>query len=161
MTVPGASDVDDPGIVFTTSIRVTDVDHDDPRTQAESMLPWRRKSLVEGGESNKSKGPLKQDEFPSWIENRDYVTSYASPTHTLLKRIDNNTSKPRIHEIFTINESSIPSDSRASSVATSGNNSEQAQGSPVSMARVNMAFLDDENDKENDDKANNTKVYRL
>lgn len=125
------------------------------------MLPWRRKSLVEGNDQGRSKGPLKQDEFPSWIENKDYIPSYASPTNTLLRRIDTPNNKPRIYEIFTINESS-PNLSQL--VQQDNDYDEEGQ----STARVNMAFLNDEPhssnqgaNKDPDSGPKSLTVYRL
>ena len=57
---------------------------------AAAVLPWKR----ENGDSNK---PMKQSEFPSWINNKEYTSNY-SPYNTvnqgrqLTKRFCQNTS---------------------------------------------------------------------
>lgn len=55
-----------------------------------------------------STGPLKQEEFPPWINNKEYLIGYCSPTNTILRNIDlskQNTRMPTVHEIFSINGS--------------------------------------------------------
>jgi len=62
-------------------------------------------------------GVIRQREFPPWIENRDYVADYASPTTTLIERInllntDANPANaspsevhPSVYEIFQLDKS--------------------------------------------------------
>ena len=70
---------------------VYEVDEDDtPKTSAESTLPWRRDSSTNPPDSDMARGQeladydrssvaLKQEEFPPWITNKDYIPNYASP----------------------------------------------------------------------------------
>lgn len=99
---------------------VYEVDEDDaPKTSAESTLPWRRDSSTNPPDSDMARGQevadydrssvaLKQEEFPPWITNKDYIPNYASPTDTLLAEIDRKNSMqktPSVYEIFTIADS--------------------------------------------------------
>ena len=53
---------------------LTDSDEIDEAIQAKA-LPWRR--------DEKEQSPKAQEEFPPWINNKDYLP-YASPTNTLM-----------------------------------------------------------------------------
>jgi hypothetical protein len=56
---------------------ITDDSHITP-TATETVLPWKR-----GDEEDKCAFPVKQQEFPPWCSNKDYMT-YNSPSTTFL-----------------------------------------------------------------------------
>lgn len=123
-----------------------------PPTITEASLPWRRsphseehsacdhgidskECSTEGSPENHPPGLLRglsgcrQEEFPPWITNPEYITAYASPTETYLgavleQNISNQQPVPSIHEIFTIHESPSGA-SNTSSMATSAANQAQ------------------------------------
>lgn len=114
---------EDDGIIFVARSNVQGEDRieittssalETPTTTTEATLPWRRKSTIDplatvnaSGSSSSNSGPLKQSEFPSWIENKDYISNYSSPSNTILRRIDNPKyceKRPTVYEIFTITE---------------------------------------------------------
>lgn len=84
---------------------------DSPKTAVEAILPWRRNSSFgptanqENADDNTSM-VLKQEEFPPWITNKDYLpNNYASPTNTMLQALDRDRQNschkiPHVHEIF-------------------------------------------------------------
>lgn len=47
-------------------------------TAIESVLPWKR-----GDDSDEENGAVKQNEFPSWASNKEYL-AYSSPSATFL-----------------------------------------------------------------------------
>ncbi|XP_065577785.1 probable Na(+)/H(+) antiporter nhx-9 isoform X2 [Artemia franciscana] len=78
----GENNEDLDGITFTArGKRMSDVEEIDPEiatpTATETQLPWKR---------TEDDGPVKQQEFPTWITNKDY-TAYNSPTTTFLGSI--------------------------------------------------------------------------
>ncbi|XP_015784573.1 sodium/hydrogen exchanger 3-like isoform X1 [Tetranychus urticae] len=125
---------DDGGIIFVARPNNRDEEKIEiksiysPTTTTEATLPWRRKSTTDpvgamnsNGSSPSNSGPLKQSEFPSWIENKDYISNYASPTNTILRRIDDpnhNDKRPTVYEIFTITENIEDSGSARDEVDT-------------------------------------------
>ena len=101
---------------------------DAPRTAVEAILPWRRNSSFgpaanqENSEDNTSM-VLKQEEFPPWITNKDYLpNNYASPTNTMLEALDRDRQNschkiPHVHDIFQASGSTdAPEDSTDRSV---------------------------------------------
>ncbi|CAG2121542.1 unnamed protein product, partial [Medioppia subpectinata] len=121
------NDSEDGGIEFTArkvspdsslSKQSSDATATRASTTAESTLPWRRDSP-----SNPelfSAQVIRQEEFPPWIDNKDYLPQYASPTNTYLAKLSDqpksepsnrgsvspvNTRTPTVYEIFTIDES--------------------------------------------------------
>lgn len=108
-----SSDRKSPVVRRTSYVGETD---DAPKTSAESTLPWRRDSVTNQPDADMSRGQevseydrssmaLKQEEFPPWISNKEYIPNYASPTNTLLAEIDRKNSMqktPSVYEIFTI-----------------------------------------------------------
>jgi len=46
-------------------------------TATETMLPWKREDDYESGH------PIKQNEFPAWCSNKEYL-AYSSPSATFL-----------------------------------------------------------------------------
>jgi len=58
-------------------------EHEQPVT--EEVLPWKREGLVDDSQ--------RQREFPSWINNKDYV-HYSSPSNTLLGRASTHHDSP-------------------------------------------------------------------
>lgn len=133
-----------PGVRRTSYVGETD--EDAPKTSAESTLPWRRDSVTnnqpetdmsrgqELAEYDRSSMALRQEEFPPWISNKEYIPNYASPTNTLLAEIDRKNSMqktPSVYEIFTIadspaNASGNNQDDHDTNVASSGKSSEAA-----------------------------------
>lgn len=105
-------------------------------TVTESTLPWRRSTLKE---EQSTSVPLKQEEFPPWIDNKDYMPCYASPTNTFLGKLNesnnnndvtNNARFPTVYEIFTILESgeNAPG-SRSNSGSSDGGTNAKDSGS--------------------------------
>jgi len=108
-----------------------------PVTATESTLPWRRSSSKDESSSAQA---IRQEEFPPWIDNKDYVPYYASPTNTYLGKLDqtkgsgnlninnNQTQRtPTVYEIFTIvetGENPGRSDSGSSASSKDNNQSE-------------------------------------
>ncbi|KFM62764.1 hypothetical protein X975_15782, partial [Stegodyphus mimosarum] len=73
------------------------------KTLTELTLPWKRDvETGVGGYPDSANFVHRQQEFPSWIENRDYLI-HGSPTNTLLSRLGNaskRVSAPAVFEIF-------------------------------------------------------------
>lgn len=75
-----------------------------PQTVTEAQLPWRRGLSTEQLATDDSPvavsndHPLVQQEFPSWVENRDY-NAYVSPTTTFLNRLEPRATPP-VYQIF-------------------------------------------------------------
>lgn len=123
------------------------------QTQTESTLPWRRKSVIDTGTGRSSGSPIKQQEFPAWIENKDYIPNYASPSSTMLRNSSGSSDRPSVYEIFTIAENQ--EDGRGDLELDVDNSRQQEtqhytkQDGTLppnhSNARINMGFLDDEN----------------
>lgn len=131
-------ETDDGGIEFTAkkhspepSPSQADSAHNNhPLAATESTLPWRRDSDVEASSAQ----VVRQEEFPPWIDNKDYLPYYASPTNTYLAKLSDQ-SKPKDHkdetnagqsgrtptvyEIFTIDESRENGD-RSGSASSQG-----------------------------------------
>lgn len=77
-----------------------------PKTLTESTLPWKR----DAQESPDSNYVQRQEEFPSWIENQDYLI-HGSPTNTLISRLGSATkrvSAPAVFDIFGSNREEEP-----------------------------------------------------
>ncbi|GBM46697.1 Sodium/hydrogen exchanger 3 [Araneus ventricosus] len=85
LTTAGDSDNDEGGITFSAS-STTPVDlppEEEPqRTLTETVLPWKRDEDVNDNDPAKP-----QEEFPTWVNNRDYYPGYLSPTPTFLESI--------------------------------------------------------------------------
>ncbi len=80
-------------------------------TVTESTLPWRRSGSID----QSSAQAIRQEEYPPWIDNKDYMPCYASPTNTYLGKLEETKSRgtlnnsqsqrtPTVYEIFTILE---------------------------------------------------------
>ncbi|RWS24783.1 sodium/hydrogen exchanger-like protein [Leptotrombidium deliense] len=130
---------DECGITFTASPEEPSHSSDPqtPSTATESTLPWRRVSTVYEGAQSTS-GPLRQEEFPPWITNKEYVVNYSSPSNTLINTLDKNQKKP-VYEIFTISEGTEPKvSSEPTSPPSHGSNSTDS-----STAAINLGYIDD------------------
>ncbi|CAN7991057.1 unnamed protein product, partial [Ixodes hexagonus] len=73
-------------------------------TETETTLPWKRDDVPDAAgvraRCGSGDGGVRQREFPSWIDNRDYI-SYQSPTSTILGRLDRHKrATPDIFELF-------------------------------------------------------------
>lgn len=66
-----------------------------PTTATESVLPWKR----EDSDVQLPAVAMQQREFPSWINNKDYV-NYSSPSNTLLGRATEHRNSPSIIGYF-------------------------------------------------------------
>jgi len=62
-------------------------------TAVEMQLPWKRDDDDDGT------FPVKQSEFPPWVENKEY-TSYYSPTNTFLGDLDKKHAHPSVIGLF-------------------------------------------------------------
>ena len=63
----------------------------------ETVLPWKRDDDVAACDPAKP-----QEEFPTWVDNRDYYPGYLSPSPTFLERISD---RPYLSSVHTIQES--------------------------------------------------------
>ncbi|XP_023244345.1 Na(+)/H(+) exchanger beta-like [Centruroides sculpturatus] len=71
-------------------------------TVTETTLPWKRRDDITEDECARI-----QQEFPSWIDNREYM-AYASPTDTLLGKLSGSEEKrPAVFEIFKLDASPV------------------------------------------------------
>jgi hypothetical protein len=89
-------------------------------------------------ESSSGEG-VRQEEFPPWIDNKEYLPYYASPTNTFLGKLSDQTKPneskdghnsgqtptrtPTVYEIFTIDESRENGD-RSNSASSQGSRGE-------------------------------------
>lgn len=71
-----------------------------PKTLTETTLPWKRDNQREDG-SVESDYVQRQQEFPSWIENQDYLI-HGSPTNTLISRLGSATKRVSVPAVFDI-----------------------------------------------------------
>ncbi|XP_063844818.1 Na(+)/H(+) exchanger protein 2-like isoform X2 [Scylla paramamosain] len=79
-------------------------------TLAEAVLPWKRPEDEEVCQM-----PVKQNEFPAWASNKEYV-NYYSPSSTFLGKLGRHDSYPNIREIFERRNSSSSIKSRRGSL---------------------------------------------
>ncbi|GIY16996.1 hypothetical protein CEXT_301381 [Caerostris extrusa] len=84
VTSPGDYDNDEGGITFSVdSTRpIEELEEPVERTLTETILPWKR-----GNDVNNTYPAKPQEEFPTWVENRDHYPGYMSPTLTYLESI--------------------------------------------------------------------------
>ncbi|XP_055927058.1 sodium/hydrogen exchanger 3-like [Argiope bruennichi] len=85
LTTAGDSDNDEGGITFSaTNAAFEDIPptEEHQRTLTETVLPWKRDQDVNANDPAKP-----QEEFPTWVNNRDYYPGYLSPTPTFLESI--------------------------------------------------------------------------
>jgi len=61
---------------------------------AEMQLPWKRDD-----DDDMGMFPVKQSEFPLWVENKEY-TNYYSPTNTFLGGLDRKDGHPSVIGMF-------------------------------------------------------------
>ncbi|GFS88130.1 hypothetical protein NPIL_208001 [Nephila pilipes] len=90
VTSAGDSDTDDGGITFNAESYSIIEEEEEPhqRTLTEMILPWKR------GDDVYANDPAKpQEEFPTWVNNRDYYPGYLSPTPTFLENIEDHRQK--------------------------------------------------------------------
>ncbi|XP_066602995.1 probable Na(+)/H(+) antiporter nhx-9 isoform X2 [Prorops nasuta] len=91
-----------PEATATTSMDTINSDDDDVKlgrdadtyrvttpTATETMLPWKREDDYESGR------PVKQNEFPAWCSNKEYI-AYNSPSATFLGGID----QPKVQSVI-------------------------------------------------------------
>lgn len=91
-----------------------------PKTLTESTLPWKR-DVQDADGSSESDYVQRQQEFPSWIENQDYLI-HGSPTNTLISRLGTTSkriSAPAVFDIFGGNDESRLSNIRDSAIRRS------------------------------------------
>ncbi|XP_076047716.1 na[+]/H[+] hydrogen exchanger 2 isoform X2 [Oratosquilla oratoria] len=79
-------------------------------TIAEAVLPWKRPEDEEVCDL-----PLRQQEFPGWASNKEYV-GFNSPSNTFLGGIGGEETRPNIRDIFGRRSSSSSMGSRRSSL---------------------------------------------
>lgn len=75
----------------------SDVPEPPVRTVTETVLPWKRDEDISSCDPAKP-----QEEFPTWVDNRDYYPGYLSPSPTFLDKISD---RPYISNVRTIHES--------------------------------------------------------
>lgn len=114
---------DDEGIVFVARPRDESPPKGSPRsyspppppealTETETTLPWKRDDVPDAAgvraRCGSGDGGVRQREFPSWIDNREYI-AYQSPTSTILGRLDRHKrSTPDVFEVFQLKSSGAP-----------------------------------------------------
>lgn len=114
---------EDEGIVFVARPRDESPPKGSPRsyspppasealTETETTLPWKRDDVPDAAGVRARCGSgdsgVRQREFPSWIDNRDYI-AYQSPTSTILGRLDRHKrSTPDVFEVFQLKSSGAP-----------------------------------------------------
>ncbi|KAH8018867.1 hypothetical protein HPB51_013547 [Rhipicephalus microplus] len=114
---------DDEGIVFVARPRDETALKGSPRsyspppaaealTETETTLPWKRDDVPDAAgvraRCGSGDGGVRQREFPSWIDNREYI-AYQSPTSTILGRLDRHKrSTPDVFEVFQLKSSGVP-----------------------------------------------------
>uniref|UniRef100_A0A061QLJ2 Sodium/hydrogen exchanger n=1 Tax=Cupiennius salei TaxID=6928 RepID=A0A061QLJ2_CUPSA len=99
VTVTSPRDEDyepDNGITFTAKSFSVDSSEVPVRTLTESVLPWKRDNDVINSDPARP-----QEEFPTWVDNRDYYPGYLSPTPTFIERA---TGRHNLSEADTIDE---------------------------------------------------------
>ncbi|XP_039284495.1 probable Na(+)/H(+) antiporter nhx-9 isoform X12 [Nilaparvata lugens] len=69
------------GITFTAQPSPGEVPRVSTPTALEKMLPWKR------DDEDQNAGPLRQNEFPGWCSNKEYL-AYSSPSATFLGGIE-------------------------------------------------------------------------
>lgn len=83
-------------------------------TETETTLPWKRDDVPDAAGvrarcGSGGDGGVRQREFPSWIDNRDYI-AYQSPTSTILGRLDRHKrATPDIFEVFQLKSGPVVS----------------------------------------------------
>ncbi|XP_042905421.1 Na(+)/H(+) exchanger protein 2 [Parasteatoda tepidariorum] len=98
VTVTTPSEEDDGVISFIAkSTSPTETEPEPQRTLTETILPWRR---VDEDHFDYPAKP--QEEFPSWVDNREYYPGYMSPTPDFLERISDKPypSVPETHDVI-------------------------------------------------------------
>lgn len=68
------------------------------QTVAEVTLPWKREDVPQGANAI-----CRQNEFPTWVDNKDYYMGYLSPTNTFLEGINPSSPvnrRPSVFEVF-------------------------------------------------------------
>lgn len=68
------------------------------QTVAEVTLPWKREDVSKGANAI-----CRQQEFPTWVDNKDYYMGYLSPTNTFLEGINPSSPvnrRPSVFEVF-------------------------------------------------------------
>ncbi len=127
-------------------------------TVTESTLPWRRSSSNE----QSSAQAIRQEEYPPWIDNKDYMECYASPTNTYLGKLEETKSQgtlnnsqsqrtPTVYEIFTILETGENA-TRSDSGSSQGSKDNTYQSESVTKGRFQCtsASTHDISNKEKD-----------
>lgn len=122
--------VEEEGIVFQAAEESRGSREDgNEMTAVESILPWRRKSSFapdDQSEEDNLSLVLKQQEFPAWIGNKQYLSQYASPTTTVIQALDRDRS-PRIAHLFAddTNHTAGATDEPAAGTAVRGERKER------------------------------------
>ncbi|XP_054711585.1 Na(+)/H(+) exchanger beta-like [Uloborus diversus] len=144
-----SSGLEDDGIVFTAGTvspqqeknqkdNSSESDNEDsslpnviPKTLTELTLPWKRDVETRGSPENlEPTFVLRQEAFPYWIENSEYLV-HGSPTNTLLSRLGNNSKRiraPAVFDIFDQSGAALPRPRRNSedSICTLENGNSKA-----------------------------------
>lgn len=116
----------------------------DKLTETETTLPWKRNDVPAGVHATRDgeNGAVRQREFPSWIDNREYL-SYQSPTSTIIGRLDRHRRTPNVFDVFELKqhmdglqeERETPSPGHAANDPDAGRESSVSQdGGPPSRA---------------------------
>ncbi|KFM58751.1 Sodium/hydrogen exchanger 2, partial [Stegodyphus mimosarum] len=83
VTSAGQEENEDEGIIFTAkSNSLAETDEPPVRTLTETVLPWKRENDMADCDPARP-----QEEFPTWVNNREYYPGYMSPTHTFLESL--------------------------------------------------------------------------
>lgn len=107
-------------------------------TAVESILPWRRKSSFapdDQSEEDNLSLVLKQQEFPAWIGNKQYLSQYASPTTTVIQALDRDRN-PRLFHVFTDGANPGATSEPAAGTTVSGEREEAPAPNPERASRT-------------------------
>lgn len=96
----------------------------------ESVLPWKRDDDC----FSESNHVFRQQEFPAWIDNKDYI-SYQSPTSTYLGGLSKDPEKVPVTDIFP---------STLQKIDTEPILAEEPSSNGEELGHTNRAFDDDE-----------------
>ncbi|KAG1683641.1 Sodium/hydrogen exchanger 2 [Nymphon striatum] len=117
---------------------INNVSFDENTTIAESVLPWKRDDECDPDLHQ----VFRQQEFPAWIENKDYV-QYQSPTSTYLEGLNKEPQKVNVADIFPMFSVQKVDTEPILSVETSSKDEELEE-----LGHTNLAFSDDDEIKE-------------
>lgn len=120
------------------------------QTLTETTLPWKRDVEVgpDGSTESVNNYVQRQQEFPSWIENRDYLI-HGSPTNTLISRLgsaNKRVSAPAVFEIFG-DESGLQPNASTLRRSSTSDNDKTLKATATTRVDIDKALSPRENSK--------------